>query len=190
MSRISATGRHRLVTLHYEQSAYGVGFDQHYAHARGRPIAWVVVSVIIAGTCVGGISLILATPWLFWAGVGVVVVGIAVGRATHAMRDEMVQLPGASPRQPRRQTRATREFALMSVDKTCALCASRMGRCAAELAIAGALFRGPSEPLTHRPDRGACARRSPPRSGWRRAHIALAHHQRRRWRSRFPSFAV
>lgn len=82
-----------------EQSAYGVGFDQHYAHARGRPIAWVVVAVIIAGTCVCGISLIVAAPWLFWAGVGIVVVGIVIGRVTHAMRDEMVPLPGASQRE-------------------------------------------------------------------------------------------
>jgi hypothetical protein len=76
-----------------------VGFDQHYAHARGRPIAWLVVSVIIAGTCAAGISLIVAAPWLFWVGVGIVVVGIAVGRATHAMRDEMVPLPGAAQRE-------------------------------------------------------------------------------------------
>jgi hypothetical protein len=71
-----------------ERSDYGIGFDQHSTHERGRPIAWVVVAVVVAGTCIAGVSLILAMPWLFWAGVGVVVVGIIVGRATHAMRDE------------------------------------------------------------------------------------------------------
>jgi len=76
-----------------KQSAYGVGFDQHSAHARGRPIAWVVVAVIITGTLVSGISLILAAPWLFWTGVGVVVLGIILGSTTHAMRDELAPPP-------------------------------------------------------------------------------------------------
>jgi hypothetical protein len=84
-----------------KQSVYGVGFDQHSAHARGRPIAWIVVAMIIAGTCVSGISLIVAAPWLFWTGVGVVVVGVILGRTTHAMRDELAAPPhDASTRQP------------------------------------------------------------------------------------------
>lgn len=81
-----------------EQSGYGLGFDQHSAHGRGRPIAWIVVAVAIAGTCASGISLILAAPLLFWTGLGVVIVGLMIGRATHAMRDEMAPLPGASRR--------------------------------------------------------------------------------------------
>ena len=70
-----------------EQAVYGLGFDQHSAHERGRPIAWIVVAMIIAGTFISGISLIAAAPSLFWTGVGVVIVGIILGRATHAMRD-------------------------------------------------------------------------------------------------------
>ncbi len=83
----------------HKQSAYGLGFDQHSAHARGRPIAWIVVAVITAGTGTGGASLILSAPWLFWVGAGVVVAGIIVGRATHAMRDEMAPVPTESPRE-------------------------------------------------------------------------------------------
>ncbi len=83
-----------------EQSAYGLGFDQHSTHARGRPIAWVVVAVIVAGTCVSGISLIMSAPWLFWTGLGAVVVGIGVGGVTHAMRDEMAPVPSRSADQP------------------------------------------------------------------------------------------
>lgn len=83
----------------HHQPAYGVGFDQHSAHARGRAIAWIVVAVITAGTCIGGVSLIVAEPWLFWTGAGVVVAGIVVGCATHAMRDEMAPLPTESPRE-------------------------------------------------------------------------------------------
>ena len=44
--------------------------------------------MILAGTCTSGIGLIMAAPWLFWTGVEAVVVGIILGRATHAMRDE------------------------------------------------------------------------------------------------------
>ena len=35
---------------HEEQAAYGLGFDQHSAHARGRPIAWVMVAHLVAAT--------------------------------------------------------------------------------------------------------------------------------------------
>jgi hypothetical protein len=76
-----------------QESAYLLGFDEHRAHARGRPIAWVVVALIIAGACVSGISLIRAAPWLFWTGVGVVVVGVILGRTTHSMRDELASAP-------------------------------------------------------------------------------------------------
>jgi len=96
----AAAGPAPLSTGEQKQSVYGVGFDQHSAHARGRPIAWVVVAVIIAGTCVSGISLIVAAPWLFWTGVGVVIVGVILGCATHALRDELAApLHNASPRQ-------------------------------------------------------------------------------------------
>jgi hypothetical protein len=70
-----------------EQSGYGLRCDQHSAHERGRPIAWIVVAVIIAGTFISGISLIVAAPSLFWTGAAVVIVGVIIGRATHAMRD-------------------------------------------------------------------------------------------------------
>ena len=103
-TKTAATGVHDRVgtsnAVGHRPSAYGVGFDQHSAHARGRPVAWIVVAVILTGTCASGISLIMAAPWLFWTGVGVVVGGIMLGRATHAMRDEVAPPPpGASPRQ-------------------------------------------------------------------------------------------
>jgi hypothetical protein len=79
-----------------EHSTYGLGYDQHSTHDRGRPIAWVVVAVIVAGTCIGGASLIAAAPWLFWTGVGVVIVGVVLGRVTHAMRDQTPPFPGPS----------------------------------------------------------------------------------------------
>ena len=129
--REAATNVHDRVGLSnpvvHQASAYGVGFDQHSAHARGRPIAWIVVAVILAGTCTSGISLIMAAPWLFWTGVGVVVVGIILGRATHAMRDEMVPLPDASPREPQRPSSSAGGFALTSVHTACALARAGWG---------------------------------------------------------------
>jgi hypothetical protein len=83
-----------------QRSEYGLGFDQHRAHERGRPIAWVVVGVIILGSCASGISLIESAPWLFWTGVGLVVLSMIVGRASLAMRDELTPLPGASEPRP------------------------------------------------------------------------------------------
>jgi hypothetical protein len=82
-----ATATAGINARHEEQAVYGLGFDQHSAHARGRPIAWVVVAIIVAATCGCGTALILAAPWLFWTGVAVALLGIIVGRATHAFRD-------------------------------------------------------------------------------------------------------
>ncbi len=55
---------------------------------RTRAVAWLVVSVIIAGTGISGAALLAAAPWLFYTGVGIVVLGIVWGRAVHAMRDQ------------------------------------------------------------------------------------------------------
>jgi hypothetical protein len=61
---------------------------EHRANERTRAVAWLVVSVIIAGTCISGAALIAAAPWLFYTGVGIAVLGIGWGRAAHAMRDQ------------------------------------------------------------------------------------------------------
>lgn len=44
-------------------------------HKHSRAVSWVAVTIILAGFALGGIALIVATWWLFWAAVGVVVVG-------------------------------------------------------------------------------------------------------------------
>jgi hypothetical protein len=56
--------------------------------ARGRPMSWVVVALVILGFLVGGLGL-MAGPswWLFWTGAGLVLVGIVVGWATGIMED-------------------------------------------------------------------------------------------------------
>lgn len=43
----------------------------------GRPIAWVSVSVIMAAFVIGGFALVFGpTWWLFWAALGLAVVGL------------------------------------------------------------------------------------------------------------------
>ncbi len=42
----------------------------------GRPVSWVAVSIIIIGFVVGGIAMVVGPAWwLFWTGVGIVVIG-------------------------------------------------------------------------------------------------------------------
>jgi hypothetical protein len=60
-------------------------FDQ--AHVPSRPIAWVMVAIIVIGSIVGGVALIVAQPWLFYVGAGIVVFGAILGWATHALRE-------------------------------------------------------------------------------------------------------
>jgi hypothetical protein len=72
------------------------GPDRGSARSRGMAGAWVVVGMIVAGTCVAGLGLISSAPWLFWTGVVVVAFGTALGRITHAIRNVTVPKPGAS----------------------------------------------------------------------------------------------
>lgn len=60
--------------------------DRHSAHS--RPVAWVVVAIIIAGFCVAGLALVLSAPWLFWTGIGLILLGTVLGRLTHAIRQQ------------------------------------------------------------------------------------------------------
>jgi hypothetical protein len=57
----------------------------------GRRVSWVAVSIIMAGFLVGGLSLIFGshgpTWWLFWAAVGVSVVGVLMMVATNTFED-------------------------------------------------------------------------------------------------------
>jgi hypothetical protein len=63
---------------------------QPYVHEEyhGRPVSWVAVSMIIVGFVVGGIALPVGpTWWLFWTGVGIVVIGGIVALSAHIMDD-------------------------------------------------------------------------------------------------------
>jgi len=47
----------------------------------GRTVAaWVTVSVVVLGALVSSAGVVVALPWLFWAGLGLVVIGVVLGR--------------------------------------------------------------------------------------------------------------
>ena len=51
------------------------GHDNHGS----TPAMWTAVTIIMIAFLVGGVGVLVAQPWLFWAGVALVVLGIAVG---------------------------------------------------------------------------------------------------------------
>jgi hypothetical protein len=60
--------------------------DAHPQH--GRPTSWVATCIIVVGFVVGGIALCVGPSWwLFWTGVGIVVLGGIFGASTHMMDD-------------------------------------------------------------------------------------------------------
>ena len=61
-----------------------------YVHEEfhGRPASWVASSIVIVGFVIGGIALPIGpTWWLFWTGVGIVVLGAIIGAAVHIFDD-------------------------------------------------------------------------------------------------------
>ena len=63
---------------------------QSYVHEEyhGRPASWVVSATVIVGFIIGGIALPIGpTWWLFWTGVGIVVLGGLMGAAVHIFDD-------------------------------------------------------------------------------------------------------
>jgi hypothetical protein len=47
--------------------------------------AWSLVIIVLVGVLVGCVALIANQPWLFWVGLGVVVVGVIVGKVLQVM---------------------------------------------------------------------------------------------------------
>jgi len=59
----------------------------HEAH-HGRPASWVTTAIVVAGFVIGGIALPIGpTWWLFWTGVGIVVLGAIFGAAVRIFDD-------------------------------------------------------------------------------------------------------
>jgi Family of unknown function (DUF6704) len=49
------------------------------------PAAWTAVSVMFVGFCIAGIAFIVPQHWLFWVGMGIVVLGAVVGKVMSMM---------------------------------------------------------------------------------------------------------
>ena len=64
------------------------GSPGHYEPYHGRPVSWVAVSIIMVGFLIGGLALIFGTIWwLFWTGLGLVVVGTLLAASTNIFED-------------------------------------------------------------------------------------------------------
>jgi hypothetical protein len=57
----------------------GASVNENFGHIQARPVSWVVVVLVCGGFAAAGIGLIVATPWLFFVGFGVVAVGTILG---------------------------------------------------------------------------------------------------------------
>lgn len=49
------------------------------------PAAWTAVTIIMFAFLVGGVGILISQPWVFWAGVVLVVVGVVVGKVMQMM---------------------------------------------------------------------------------------------------------
>ncbi|SFN84523.1 MULTISPECIES: HGxxPAAW family protein [Actinomadura] len=71
--------------------------ESHGSHA-GRPSSWIAVTIIFVGFVVGGVALCLGPNWiLFYAGVGVIVIGMIVSWMVHLFSDVVVDAPRVIP---------------------------------------------------------------------------------------------
>ncbi len=57
---------------------------EHDDHG-STPAAWTAVTIIMIAFFVGGIGVLISQPWVFWAGVVLAVVGVAVGKVMQMM---------------------------------------------------------------------------------------------------------
>jgi hypothetical protein len=64
------------------------GTPVHFPSFHGRTVSWVAVSLIMAAFVIGGLALVFGpTWWLFWASVGLAVVGALLGLAVGVFDD-------------------------------------------------------------------------------------------------------
>lgn len=53
----------------------------------GRKISWFAVSLIMLAFLIGGLALVFAVWWLFWASIGLAVVGLLLSLAVNTFDD-------------------------------------------------------------------------------------------------------
>lgn len=67
-------------TARRDQNEHG----QHDDHGHSAA-AWTLVSVALSGALVSSFAMVLNMPWLFWVGVGIIVVGLVLGKVLQSM---------------------------------------------------------------------------------------------------------
>ena len=53
-------------------------------HGRTRA-AWATASIVLGGALVAAVGVAFATPWVFWVGLGIVIVGVVVGKVMQVL---------------------------------------------------------------------------------------------------------
>jgi hypothetical protein len=56
--------------------------DDHHGHT---PAAWTAVGIMFLGFLLAGVALPISAPWLFFVGLGVVVLGAVAGKVMQMM---------------------------------------------------------------------------------------------------------
>jgi hypothetical protein len=79
MLPVGAVGTGRLIE--FEERRMAAEHDNHGS----TPAAWTAVTIIMVAFLVGAFAVGFAVPWLFWASVGLVVVGVVVGKVMQMM---------------------------------------------------------------------------------------------------------
>ena len=70
-----------------DPGVYGVPSHAHEA-SHGRPVSWVVTTLVVVGFVIGGIALPIGPVWwLFWTGAAIVVIAALMGAAIHIFDD-------------------------------------------------------------------------------------------------------
>ncbi len=62
--------------------------EEHAGNAVGHgnsPAAWIAVGIILLGSLISCIAVVIATPWLFWAGLVGILAGVISGKVLTAM---------------------------------------------------------------------------------------------------------
>jgi hypothetical protein len=54
-------------------------------HHGNTPAAWTAVTIMFVGFLIAGLALPIGAPWLFFVGIGVVVVGAVTGKVMQMM---------------------------------------------------------------------------------------------------------
>ncbi len=70
--------------------------DTHDNHG-STPAAWTLVVLVMIGFLVSCIALVAASEAMFFVGVGIIVVGLIVGKIMQMMRSDSATVPETQP---------------------------------------------------------------------------------------------